>query len=800
MKIKFIDNLSVKGKILALVGFIFGLFGLFMLFQFNELSSLRETDDIRNINIAMLEAGQSEKDFLTMKDMALAEKVNAAVTKLESFTEPYKETENGKVIANIAADYGTTFHNIVSLMQKRGLNEKSGAEGKLRESVHALESMIKSNNDKSLLVDMLMCRRHEKDFFLRGEEKYVTMQAEAVASLHNSLANSSLPAEFKSNANPLIDNYLENFKAASGAALNINKEVETLRLEVDKIEPAIEAMLSDSESSAATASKLKMIILLIALANSLYISYYISTKISKSVTQLAIAASKMEEGDYSIQLESDSTDELGKLATTFNALAEKIEMQIKYLDNLPTPVLIIDKEFNVKYMNRTGAEVVKKSQSECATEKCYNLFKTEHCNTPECRLRQAMEQRATRSGETIARPHGKDIHILYTGTPAINRAGELVGALEFIADISPAKETQNYLERTTNVLLQQMNKFAEGDLTVNVVPEKENDAIGRLFKGFNQSVQNIRTIVESVSEAVEATASAGTEISSSAEEMAAGAQEQSSQTTEIAGAVEEMTKTILETSQNSSRSAEAAKSAGNIANEGGKVVDQTIEGMNRIAEVVKKSAETVHALGKGSDQIGEIVQVINDIADQTNLLALNAAIEAARAGEQGRGFAVVADEVRKLAERTTKATKEIAMMIKQIQHDTGGAVESMNRGTEEVEKGKELADKAGKSLREIIVGVEQVVDLSMQVAAASEEQSSAAEQISKNIEAISNVTHESAAGIQQIAGSAEDLSRLTVNLQELTARFKLHGGNEKQKHQNDKSRFAVRSNGVVVSR
>ena len=798
MQIKFIDNLSVKGKMLALVGSIFGLFGLFMIFQFNELSSLHESDDIRNINIAMLEARRSEKDFLSRKDLTFAEKVNASVIQLEALAEPYKETDNGKIISRIANDYGITFRNIVTLMQVRGLNEKSGAEGKLRESVHSLESMIKTNNDKSLLVDMLMCRRHEKDFFARNDEKYVTLHADAAASLHNGVDNSSLSAESKSKANLLIENYQQNFNAASEAVLNVNKEIETLISEVHKMEPAIAAMLTDSKSSAATASKLKMIILFIALANSLIIAYYISKIISTSVNQLANAASRIAEGDFSIQLVNASTDEFGKLATTFNAMAEKIEMQIKYLDNLPTPVMIIDKEYNVTYMNRTGAEILGKSQDDCATQKCYNLFKTEHCNTPECRLRQAMAERATRSGETIARPHGKDIHIMYTGTPVINRAGELIGALEFVADISESKETQNYLARTTNLLLEEMNKFAEGDLTVKVVPEKEDDAIGRLFDGFNKSVQNIKMIVENVSEAVEATASAGTQISSSAEEMAAGAQEQSSQTTEIAGAVEEMTKTILETSQNSSRSAEAAKNAGTIAKEGGKVVDQTIEGMNRIAEVVKKSAETVHALGKGSDQIGEIVQVINDIADQTNLLALNAAIEAARAGEQGRGFAVVADEVRKLAERTTKATKEIAVMIKQIQQDTGGAVESMNKGTEEVEKGKALADKAGKSLREIIIGVEQVVDLSMQVAAASEEQSSAAEQISKNIEAISNVTHESAAGIQQIAGSAEDLSRLTVNLQELTARFKLQNRNEKQKPKNDKSRLAVRSNGAVV--
>jgi methyl-accepting chemotaxis protein len=266
--------------------------------------------------------------------------------------------------------------------------------------------------------------------------------------------------------------------------------------------------------------------------------------------------------------------------------------------------------------------------------------------------------------------------------------------------------------------------------------------------------------------------------------MAAGAQEQSSQTVEIATAVEEMTKTIFETTRNADNASQTAKKAGDLAKEGGKVVKETIEGMYRIEEVVKKSAQTVQALGNSSDQIGEIVQVINDIADQTNLLALNAAIEAARAGEQGRGFAVVADEVRKLAERTTKATKEIAGMIKQIQKDTGEAVTSMELGTSEVEKGKLLTEKAGNSLNEIINGSEEVVDIINMVASASQEQSAAAEQISKNIEAISSVTNQSASGAQQIAHAAEDLNNLTYNLQKTIEHFKISNNQSNAYHKN----------------
>jgi methyl-accepting chemotaxis protein len=338
-------------------------------------------------------------------------------------------------------------------------------------------------------------------------------------------------------------------------------------------------------------------------------------------------------------------------------------------------------------------------------------------------------------------------------------------------------EQKDYLSKKINLILEEMNKFATGDLNIELICEKDDD-IGKLCNGFNKAVFNMRKILLSVSEAVFATANASNEISSSSEQMAIGAQEQSTQTSEVSKAVEEMAKTILDTTQNSSLAAKAAMKSGAIAKEGGIVVKETIEGMNRVAAVVRKSAETVLALGKSSDAIGEIIQVIEDIADQTNLLALNAAIEAARAGEQGRGFAVVADEVRKLAERTTKATKEIALMIKQIQKDTEGAVASMKKGTDEVERGKQLADKAGQSLSQIINGAEEVVSMVTRVAAASEEQSGAAEQISTNVEAISNVIQESAAGVQQIAATAEDLNKLTISLQDLISKFNINNGSE----------------------
>ncbi len=350
-----------------------------------------------------------------------------------------------------------------------------------------------------------------------------------------------------------------------------------------------------------------------------------------------------------------------------------------------------------------------------------------------------------------------------------------------------------------------VSNIENADLNSQFNSERK-DEIGDLQRSFDKFVSSIKDTLIQVSEASAAVASASTQISSSTEELAAGSQEQSSQATEVAGAVEEMTKTILENSRNAIDTATTAKKAKGTAEIGGDVVRKTVEGMKEISSVVNRSAETVKALGKSSDQIGEIISVIDDIADQTNLLALNAAIEAARAGEQGRGFAVVADEVRKLAERTTKATKEIASMIKQIQTDTKEAVVSMDEGTKKVGEGISLADQAGASLQEIIGISELVTDKVTQIAAASEQQSSASEQISKNVESISTVTQESAAGTQQIARTAEDLNRLTEKLQDILSKFNL-GGNDTQSSLQSKkihttmtqrSKKAVSSNGHLV--
>ena len=312
----------------------------------------------------------------------------------------------------------------------------------------------------------------------------------------------------------------------------------------------------------------------------------------------------------------------------------------------------------------------------------------------------------------------------------------------------------------------------EGDLTKRV-PTEGKDEIAQFAGYFNQFIDKLQKMVGKVAHVTDKVASAAVELSATAEEISRGTDTLTSRASQTAAAVEEMNATVSQVAQNSSKAATLAQETVQTAKDGGSVVSDTISGMQQLSEAVSNSATIIAELGKSSDQIGEIVRVIEDIADQTNLLALNAAIEAARAGEQGRGFAVVADEVRKLAERTTKATKEIGDMIRQIQHDTRGAVDSMQQGTQKVSGGVELVNKTGEALTRIVQMVSESADMIRQIAVASEEQSVATQQIANDIENVAKVTKESSSGANESAKASHDLSQLAVELQSIVGSFKV---------------------------
>ncbi len=312
----------------------------------------------------------------------------------------------------------------------------------------------------------------------------------------------------------------------------------------------------------------------------------------------------------------------------------------------------------------------------------------------------------------------------------------------------------------------------EGDLTKRV-HESGRDEVNDLSLWFNKFIANLQGIITSVKESVSLLSVSSSQISDTSREVSEKTSKQAAQTEQVATSIAEMSQTILEVAQNSSSASNAAQESVQEAKRGSDTVDKTVAGMSMIAETVKTSAITISNLGESSRMIGEIINVINDIADQTNLLALNAAIEAARAGEQGRGFAVVADEVRKLAERTSNATKEISVMIKKIQSDTETSVNTMEEGVLRVQEGVELAEASKESLLSIVKASEQCVDMVNMIASSTEQQSAAIEEISANMEAISTASNDIKQGMGQIEDSTNNLSDLSQKLKSNVGIFKV---------------------------
>ncbi len=376
----------------------------------------------------------------------------------------------------------------------------------------------------------------------------------------------------------------------------------------------------------------------------------------------------------------------------------------------------------------------------------------------------------------------ENLQKLVTATRHLNKAsldGDLSVRAEYSGLDGEYKEIVKGMNDTMTAIASPLGEgvkvlslMQSGDLRTLVTGEYSGD-YQRFKDGINKVCLSLTSLVEELTHAIETTSTAGEEISGNAMRISEATQHLAAESNGISAALDEMVQMVTENSRFTNDAAEAAQQSKHKAEQGGKVVQKTSEGMNRIAEVVNDAADTVFALGQSSDKIGEIIQVIDDIADQTNLLALNAAIEAARAGEQGRGFAVVADEVRKLAERTSRATKEIADMIKKIQHDTGIAVNSIRRGTEEVENGKKLASQAGDVLAEIVQNSGEVTRVIEKVAQAGERQAQNAEAVSESINSIRIITSDTSNGVSQLASLSANLAHLTKNLDDLISQFKI---------------------------
>ncbi len=321
-------------------------------------------------------------------------------------------------------------------------------------------------------------------------------------------------------------------------------------------------------------------------------------------------------------------------------------------------------------------------------------------------------------------------------------------------------------------LTEAAHAIARGDLTRRI-DSRRKDEVGRLAFALDEMSGNLNDMIARIVRVSRDLVASSDSISHATQKVAAGAEHQSQQTEMVAVSANQMGVVSQDISRNTTEAADAAGQATQVALESGEVVRSSIEGMARISNSVLESANSVEQLAQHSDQIGQIVSVIDDIANQTNLLALNAAIEAARAGDQGRGFAVVADEVRHLATRTTDATKEIAEMIRNIQNGTAAAVQSMHEGQAEVETGSELVTKTGQSLQQIVEVVEGLTDRIQQIATATQEQSASMEEVTRNISTVSEEAQTAKEQAQLSSQSCDEIVGLADELQRVVGAFKL---------------------------
>jgi twitching motility protein PilJ len=320
-------------------------------------------------------------------------------------------------------------------------------------------------------------------------------------------------------------------------------------------------------------------------------------------------------------------------------------------------------------------------------------------------------------------------------------------------------------------LLDEMGSLAEGDLTVRATVTE--DITGAIADSVNFAVEALRSLVTTINDTALHVSTSAQETQATAMHLAEAAEHQAQQITSASAAINEIAVSIDEVSKNSAESADVAQRSVQIASKGAGIVRQTIQGMDSIRDQIQETSKRIKRLGESSQEIGSIVELINDIAEQTNILALNAAIQAASAGEAGRGFAVVADEVQRLAERASGATRRIETLVQTIQADTNEAVTSMEQTTAEVVAGARLAEDAGLALGEIEKVSNDLADLIQNISEAARQQSAAATNISATMNVIQEITTQTSVGASQTAESIGNLAQLAADLRRSVQDFKL---------------------------
>lgn len=444
-----------------------------------------------------------------------------------------------------------------------------------------------------------------------------------------------------------------------------------------------------------------------------------------------------DRADLKAQLPVHSNDEIGELSMWFNRLTNKLdsiicgsEMYMNMVNAVPDPMFAVDNDMRIIVINDVVAKLFNKSREEIVGMQCRDLFQHEMCDGNDCPIKCAMAKGSRHESAIISMNIDGKIHHMRPFSDVVQDCeGNKIGYFEVLADVTDLIDNERTL---------------------------------------NENMRRLENVGQEIQMAASSIADASQSVSVLVNQAQEGADQQSDRVGSTATAMEEMNATILEVARNAASAAEQGDQATIRARDGMGVVGDAVSAIGKVASLSEELKRDMGSLGERVDSIGKIMDVIQDIADQTNLLALNAAIEAARAGEAGRGFAVVADEVRKLAEKTMGATKEVGTAISAIQDGATKNIQGMEQAAHAVDEATGLASRSGDVLQEIVSLIEATVAQIQAIATAAEQQSATSEEINRSMEDINRISAETANGMANIAESLDNLESLSSRLKALS--------------------------------
>ncbi|NDV26645.1 methyl-accepting chemotaxis protein [Desulfovibrio sp. JC010] len=457
--------------------------------------------------------------------------------------------------------------------------------------------------------------------------------------------------------------------------------------------------------------------------------FFMRRSIVNRIQIISGATSDFAQGDLDAKFDVDSCDELGLLGDNLGEMARQIKDQLVYnrgvLSGINVPMFVTDGEDRFDFINGRLLEILGKTESDVLGKPVGDIFRSEGKS-----ITSGAKPRGLLRYE---REDGVEFPLRYQVSPLLNAENETVGAIAVTIDLTEEEANRKHIEQQQEALLEVANEVTE---------------VARNLLSYT------------------------TELSQQMNELTSGVDTTAMQTGQVATAMEEMNATVLEVAQNTSETAEASDRANSVARDGGQVVSNTVSEIHIVTETTEKLSGMLADLSERAINIGEVMSVINDIADQTNLLALNAAIEAARAGEAGRGFAVVADEVRKLAEKTMGATNEVESAISLIQQSTNQVVSEMGGVQGRVENSVQMAEGAGGVLDQIVNESETIADMVRAIATAAEQQTATSDEINNSVTEINSLSQALSEGIQNANSNIQEVAEMAEKLSQLVERFK----------------------------